>query len=87
MYDAGIRWPRLTQAIARYMAGPVVTGVDLAGAAETVGDYVWWQGRITAAPSKSRAWVADDPSYKCLRGVIKKAVADRHRFNKGEGVR
>ena len=85
MHDSRRRWPRLTQALARYMAGPAVTEDDLADAAGSVGDYVWWLGRITQAPPKSRAWMESDPSFRCLRGVIKKAVAERHRFKGGGG--
>ncbi len=69
MYDGRTRWPRLTRAIARYIAGPVLMEDDLADAADTVADYEVF-----------RATMMDEPSYGHLQRVIRKAVAERHRF-------
>lgn len=56
VYDARTRWSRLTNAIARYIAGPDPTADDLADAAETIGDYLVW--RATAPGDQTTIWLA-----------------------------
>ncbi len=69
MYDARTRWPRLTQAIARYMVGPVVLADDLADAADAVADYEVF-----------RATQGDESGLRHLRRAIANAVKNRHQF-------
>lgn len=67
--DARSDYPRLTAALARYIAGPVVTAEDLADAAETIGDYQVW-----------RAMTPADPVTVTMRRTIRAAVDERRRF-------
>lgn len=65
-------WPRLVAAVARYLAGPRPLELDLVDAAGAVADYADW--RDCAAGFEGGAELA---------GVLRRAIAERHRFNEG----
>lgn len=66
IHDPRTRWPRLTAAVARSIAGPRPTSDDLADAAEAIGDYEVW-----------RASAPTDPTTGRLRDAIRHAVEAR----------
>ncbi len=63
------RWPHLTAAIGRYLAGPRPILDDLADAASTIGEYLIWR---ETAPA--------DPVTEQMARVIRHALAERHRW-------
>ncbi len=63
------RWPQLTAAIGRYLAGPMPILDDLADAASTIGDYLMW-----------RETAPEDPVTKQMARVIRHAIAERRRW-------
>lgn len=66
MFEARVRWSRLTNAIARYIAGPHPTADDLHDAAETIGDYMVW-----------RATAPTDTTTIAMRTAITNAISNR----------
>lgn len=64
------RWPRVVAAVARYVAGPRPTTVDLDHATETVESYVALRAVMGS----------DDESTRLLAGAIERAAAHRHEF-------
>ena len=69
VYDARTRWARVTNAVARHMAGPRPTADDLADAEDAIGDYIVW-----------RATTQGDPTTDMLGRSIRNAIAARGRY-------